>query len=99
MLERTTHRLAGFDVESDASIVVKGYGSEGGLVPCQQTHGLLPTRRREEFAILNGDVELNSLFAFVLAYVGLQYLGVNFGWWHCTCLLEQLSDLAILVIL
>src|SRR5258705_8496611 len=79
MLERTAYRLAGLEVESDGSIVLKGNGSERGLVNRHQTQWLLTAQRREEFAILKGDVDLKSLFAFVLANVGLQYLGVNFG--------------------
>ena len=98
MLERTAHRLAGLDVESDDSIVIKGNGSERGLVHRHQTQGLLAARCREDFAILKGDIELNFRLSFVLAHVGLQRLGVNFGRRYCTCLLEHLSDLGILVI-
>lgn len=65
MLDRTAHRPAGLDVEGDESIVVKGNGSERGLVNRQQTQGLVAPRRREEFAILKGNVELDSVFAFV----------------------------------
>src|SRR5258705_13913644 len=98
MLKGTAHRLAGLDLESDGSIVVKGNRSKRRLVNRHQTQGLLAAGRREEFAILNGDVELNSLLVFVVAHVGLQYLDVNVGRRYRTCLFEHLSDLGILVI-
>src|ERR1700720_2332891 len=70
MLERTARCPAALDFESDGSIVVKVNGFERRLVNGQQTEGLFAARCREEFAILKGDVDLKSLFAFVLAYVG-----------------------------
>src|SRR6266850_7391167 len=98
MLELTAHRLAGFDVESESSIAVKGSGSERCLVNGHQTQELLAAQCREEFAILKGDVDLKSLFAFVFAHVRLKYLGVNFGRQYCTCLLQDIYALGILVI-
>src|SRR6266496_3386111 len=98
MLERTTHRLAGLDVESEGSKIVKGSRSESGLVNRDQTQGLLAARCREEFAILKRDVKHNSLFVFVLAHVGLQYLSVNFGRWYRTRPLEQFCHLGAFAI-